>query len=175
MSEASKLCRECGTMVSSDRSECPQCGAMLNKDTEVTKTKSSNRKWLKFGCLGVIGFFILMAIIGSFAKKDEGDGAASLANGAEETAQEADAATELNEPKNDPAISSDEFTQLQTGMSYDDAARIIGSPGELLSENEIAGTRTVMYMWDGDSGIGANANAMFQDDKLVQKSQFGLR
>jgi hypothetical protein len=31
-----------------------------------------------------------------------------------------------------------------------------------------------MFMWDGTS-LGANMNAMFQDDKLVQKAQFGLK
>jgi hypothetical protein len=35
---------------------------------------------------------------------------------------------------------------------------------------------TVMYTWQGESGFGANANAMFQGNpaKLMNKSQFGL-
>ncbi|RDC59772.1 hypothetical protein HME9302_00967 [Alteripontixanthobacter maritimus] len=78
------------------------------------------------------------------------------------------------EPVNAPGMSAAEFAELQTGMSYADAIAVIGSEGELLSENEIAGTHTVMYQWEGESGFGANANAMFQDDKLIQKSQFGL-
>jgi len=33
-----------------------------------------------------------------------------------------------------------------------------------------------MYQWDGsnDSSFGANANAMFQNDALINKAQFGL-
>lgn len=77
-------------------------------------------------------------------------------------------------PANDPGISKAEFQAIQTGMSPDEIAAIVGSPGELISENEMAGTRTIMVQWEGESGFGANANAMFQNDKLIQKSQFGL-
>jgi len=65
---------------------------------------------------------------------------------------------------------------LANGMTYAQATAIIGVPGELLSENDIAGIHTTMYMWEGsnDSGFGANANAMFQNDALISKSQFGL-
>jgi hypothetical protein len=77
-------------------------------------------------------------------------------------------------PANDPGISAAEFSAIQTGMTRAEVAAIIGSAGEVISENEIAGTRTVMVQWDGESGFGANANAMFQNDKLIQKSQFGL-
>ena len=42
-----------------------------------------------------------------------------------------------------------------------------------MSRNELAGTEAVMYSWEGN--LGANMNAMFQNNKLVQKAQFGLR
>ncbi|MDP2129970.1 MAG: hypothetical protein U0975_16240 [Erythrobacter sp.] len=77
-------------------------------------------------------------------------------------------------PVNDPGISASEFKALQTGMTQAEATAIVGSEGEVISENEIAGTRTVMVQWEGESGFGANANAMFQNGKLIQKSQFGL-
>ena len=65
------------------------------------------------------------------------------------------------------------YSQLQTGMSYEQAVEILGKPGTELSSNEIGGTRTVLYQWD--AGFGANMNAMFQDGQLIQKAQFGLR
>lgn len=71
-----------------------------------------------------------------------------------------------------PVVTAAEYAQLETGMSYDDAVGVIGAPGEELSSNELAGTRTVMYMWQNRNGT--NMNAMFQNDSLVQKSQFGL-
>ena len=69
-------------------------------------------------------------------------------------------------------VTSAEYTQLTTGMSYRQAVAIIGFPGEELSRVEIAGTTTVMYQWMNPTG--ANMNAMFQNDRMVQKAQFGL-
>ncbi|WP_438358143.1 hypothetical protein [Bacillus toyonensis] len=62
-------------------------------------------------------------------------------------------------------------------MSYDEVKSIIGSDGEVLSETGQAGDQfhTIMYKWDGEKGFGANANFMFQDGKLQNKSQFGLK
>lgn len=81
--------------------------------------------------------------------------------------------TEANTAK----ISLDEFNQLQTGMSYEQAVAVIGGEGAKLSESSFGDVTTVMYQWDGsnDSGFGANANAMFQGDKLVSKAQLGLK
>jgi hypothetical protein len=75
---------------------------------------------------------------------------------------------------NDPGITAAEFSAIQTGMSPDEVAAIVGSPGEVISESDVAGYRTVMVQWDGETGFGANANAMFQNGRLIQKSQFGL-
>ncbi len=66
------------------------------------------------------------------------------------------------------------FAQLKTGMKYADVVKIFGSEGEVLSENEMGGFKTVMYKWDGE-GFGANVNVMFQNGKLISKSQFGLK
>ncbi|RKF23598.1 hypothetical protein D6851_02465 [Altericroceibacterium spongiae] len=60
-------------------------------------------------------------------------------------------------------------------MTPSEVEAIVGSPGEVISENELGGIRTIMVQWDGENGFGANANAMFQDGKLIQKSQFGLK
>lgn len=67
-----------------------------------------------------------------------------------------------------------EYDQLKTGMSYEEAALILGSDGEELSSNELGGYKTVMYKWKGN-GLGANMNATFQNDKLVSKAQMGLQ
>ena len=62
-------------------------------------------------------------------------------------------------------------------MSYEDVCAIIGSEGELLSEVGESGTEyhTVMYSWDGEGSLGANANCMFQGGVLVSKAQYGLK
>lgn len=79
-------------------------------------------------------------------------------------------------PKVNPDISKKEFDQLKSGMTYEEAVKIIGGPGEIQSEsgNKGEALHTVMYMWEGEKGFGANASVMFQGGKLNMKSQAGL-
>jgi hypothetical protein len=71
-----------------------------------------------------------------------------------------------------PVVTRAEFDQLRDDMSYEDAARVIGAPGELQGITEIAGYKTLTYSWM--NGNGSNVSAMFQDGRLVSKSRFGL-
>lgn len=66
-----------------------------------------------------------------------------------------------------------EFEQLETGMSYQEAVEVIGAEGEEISRSEVMGTKTVMYQWTNYDA--SNMNAMFQNGKLIQKAQFGLK
>lgn len=125
--------------------------------------------WKKNVGIGV-GVLFGLGVIGAAFGEPEDKQAAM----AEPSAPDADAAMDDAPPENDPGISAAEFKELQTGMTQAEVSAIVGSEGEVISENEIAGTRTVMVQWDGESGFGANANAMFQNGKLMQKSQFGL-
>lgn len=75
-------------------------------------------------------------------------------------------------------VTKAQYDQLATDMSYAQVSQILGSGGEELSSSEIgAGTEyhtvSVMYQWEGAADY-SNMNAMFQDDKLVTKAQFGL-
>lgn len=72
-----------------------------------------------------------------------------------------------------PTVTKAEYNSLQTGMTYSQAASVIGAQGNEISRNEIAGIKTVMYQWQ--NGDGSNMNAMFQNDALVSKAQFGLK
>ncbi len=71
-------------------------------------------------------------------------------------------------------MSLDEFNQIGSGMSYDQVVAIVGGPGKILSQSDLAGYQTIMYMWTGCGGIGANANVMFQNGGEINKAQFGL-
>jgi hypothetical protein len=66
------------------------------------------------------------------------------------------------------------YNSIKSGMSYENVKRIIGCDGSQLSSSEMAGFKTEMYMWSGDSA-GGNMNAMFQNNKVISKSQFGLK
>lgn len=60
-------------------------------------------------------------------------------------------------------------------MTYAEAVTVLGKQGQETTHSEMAGYKTVMYSWTGSGSIGANMNAMFQNDKLVTKAQFGLQ
>jgi hypothetical protein len=76
------------------------------------------------------------------------------------------------EPEYSP-VTMAQFKQLEIGMTQEQVFEEIG-PGEELSRNDIGGYTNVMYQWEGEGSLGANMNAMFQNGKLIQKSQFGL-
>src|SRR5690606_33959998 len=71
------------------------------------------------------------------------------------------------------------FDALKTDMSYAQVVEIIGRDGELISESEMGNLVTKMYSWKAEKkdhgALGANMNVMFQNDKLVSKSQYGLK
>lgn len=68
----------------------------------------------------------------------------------------------------------EKYFKVEPGMTYKEVVAILGPPDQELSRSEMAGYTTVMYMWEGTT-LGANMNAMFQNGKLANKAQFGLR
>lgn len=72
-----------------------------------------------------------------------------------------------------PVVALEEYNAIREGMSYQEVASIIGDPGQEMSRSDIAGYNTVMYSWSNKNG--SNMNAMFQNDKLINKAQIGLR
>ena len=78
-----------------------------------------------------------------------------------------------------PIVDKFEYDSIQQGMPYAEVTEIIGAEGEELSSVYTQGVpgvmesiTTIMYMWQ--NADGSNMNAMFQNDKLVTKAQFGL-
>jgi hypothetical protein len=74
---------------------------------------------------------------------------------------------------NRAGVTLEGYYKITTGMTYAEVVKILGKPSQEMSSSDIAGIRTVMYMWDAGN-YGGNMNAMFQNGKLVQKAQFGL-
>jgi hypothetical protein len=79
-----------------------------------------------------------------------------------------------------PIVTKSEYDQIDTGISYRRAVAIIGENGEEISKSTmsaVAGVMdelvTVMYQWV--NADGSNMNAMFQNDALMSKAQFGLK
>jgi hypothetical protein len=70
-------------------------------------------------------------------------------------------------------VSLAQYQSLEIGMSYSRAAAVLGCEGSELGRSEVAGFSTVMYIWQGNS-LAANMKAMFQNDALMFRAQFGL-
>ncbi|WP_232337641.1 DUF3862 domain-containing protein [Thermoactinomyces sp. CICC 23799] len=70
-------------------------------------------------------------------------------------------------------VTMEEFKKIKNGMTYEEVVKIIGFEGTEMSSTEIGGIKTIMYSWQNDDG--SNMNAMFQNNKLNTKAQFGLK
>jgi hypothetical protein len=80
----------------------------------------------------------------------------------------------LNPGQPNHNVTMAQYQMLRTGMTYSQAVEILRSPGVETAHSEMAGIVTVMYAWQGDD-TGANMSAMFQNDKLITKAQYGLK
>ena len=67
-----------------------------------------------------------------------------------------------------------QFNQIQTGMSYEDVQKIVGSAGTVLSESSIGGISIRIVSWLGNGSLGSNAAITFQNGAVSGKSQAGL-
>ncbi len=103
------------------------------------------------GCLGVL---ILIALAVMVAERN----------------QKPDGSVERPAAKR---ITIADYEMLREGMSYEEAARAIGQYGLELSASNVLGYRTVTYIWRNEDG--SNITAIFQNDRLTSKGQFGLR
>ena len=77
------------------------------------------------------------------------------------------------------SITKEQYQRIEMGMSYAEVCKIIGWPGDEMSRNQINGVNgvmptidTVMYGWSNANG--SNILLMFQNDRLIQRAQFGL-
>ncbi len=140
-----KPCKSCGKEVAKSARKCPHCGQRL---------KPGPLMWTAAIIILLIGFSMIM--------KDAIDlsGPSASSSG--------------------PIITNNKYSMIETDMSYSQVVAIIGAEGEELSRNRMEGVPgvmeavdTVMYQWMNSNG--SNMNAMFQNDKLVQKAQFGLK
>ncbi len=84
-------------------------------------------------------------------------------------------ASTMSAPVNAETISYTEYLNIETGMTYDEVCKIVGSYGTEMARSEVAGYQTVVVAWEGEGATGANANVTFQNGKVVAKAQAGLK
>ena len=66
-----------------------------------------------------------------------------------------------------------DFERIRTGMTYPQVTSIIGNDGVNIGQSRVAGYEASSYTWKNRDG--SNLIAIFQDGRLVNKAQFGLR
>lgn len=66
------------------------------------------------------------------------------------------------------------FNSIKMGMTYEEVRDTIGAEGTLITDTDLGGVSSKMYMWKATDGIGT-ATIMFQNDAVVSGSQTGLK
>jgi len=119
------------------------------------------KKKLGLACLGLLALLILAMAIAPERPKPSA------------TLERPMASRQDIPPPKPTGVTQAAYIQIQPGMTYTQVRMIIGSAGEEISRSDIAGYTTIMYVWKNWNG--SNMNAMFQNERLVNKAQFGLR
>ena len=70
-------------------------------------------------------------------------------------------------------ITAAQFNRVKAGMTYSEVVAILGQPSEKLSQVNIAGHRSAVFMWQ--SGLMANCQVTFTNGAVVITAQFGLK
>lgn len=146
-------CEDCGKEISKKATACPGCGSPVNKKLEVRLS----------GILGAAFFVGLIVIVSIFNSSIFTRNSSSL----------------ILPSINQQRVTFTKYQKIENGMSYHQVIEIIGAQGQESSRNHMDGVpgvvdaiETVMYQWINPNG--SNMNAIFQNDKLMQKAQFGL-
>ena len=71
-----------------------------------------------------------------------------------------------------PGVSLAAYDRIRPGMSYEDVGGLIGPGTEI---NRTARRGMTMALYGRRRPAGANVNMVFENNRLIQKAQFGLR
>lgn len=138
--------------------KCKDCGADISKRADACPQCGRKiRGGAGRGCLAAVLVIIGAVLIASWAI----GGSANKNNEAEAS-----------------LMTMEKFNSIQTGMLYDEVLEIVGVDGELMSESDIgqgAQYKTQLFTWEGNGGLGSNANITFQGGRVIAKAQLGLK
>lgn len=74
-----------------------------------------------------------------------------------------------------PEITLEEYEKIEEGMSYEQAAALIGSGGREAAASSENGCHIAIYTWEGNGGFASSADIIFLNDEMFRKSQSGLK
>ena len=132
------------------------------------------------------GVLVALAFLGSFGvmgmaieskKAEVRQGLANIGSGFSDATQDLSVPSRTARP---PIFTRAEYDRISEGMSYRQLVLIIGTEGTEFSSRYTPGISgvtesisTKMYSWENEDG--SNMSAIFQNDRLTSKSQFGLK
>lgn len=195
-------CSECGREISDKAATCPGCGAPITLSNE-RQPPSASPSWptvlgfvaVGLGISGVLVpyfaavFFLPAALICgivAYIKGEKSLGIVAILLGvvgmiyvislSQQIMNITRPSGSISLPQPafapPPVVTKAEYDRIIEGMTYETVRSIIGASGEEISRSDIAGYTTAMYQWSNANG--SNMNAMFENNRLVSKAQFGL-
>lgn len=142
---AMKICKECGSEVSS-KGVCPKCG----KDQRNFFTKHK-----------VVTFLLVVIILGA------------IVGGTSENSNNNATQTGTSITQEQKKMTLEKFNKIETGMTYQQVVDIAGEEGTLSTESSYGNQSMQVYYWYASNGI-SNATVSFMNGKVTAKSQIGL-
>lgn len=106
---------------------------------------------LGFMCFGLFVLWVILAIVGYYLNKK---------------------AKESKQKREATYITQAKFQSVRVGMSFDEVVALIGRPEKQLASAGDADNDVSTFFWRG--GVVAHAILVFQNGKLISKSQAGL-
>lgn len=79
----------------------------------------------------------------------------------------------VSEPSSGGQLTMEQFRQLKAKMPKSEVERILGGPGTEVSSSSGGGMTFSVYKWEGEDY--KTVIVSFQDDKVISKSQVGLK
>ncbi|MCP3778837.1 hypothetical protein [Paenibacillus sp. MZ03-122A] len=80
----------------------------------------------------------------------------------------------VTDSQNPGFITKAKYNKIKNGMTYEQVAKIIGGPGEAVSESGEKGDEDYIVIYSYEGGFGGNARFLFVGNKLDTKAQSGL-
>ncbi len=152
-----KYCSNCGEKIKDNARFCEKCGNDFSKDNIVQKSRKPRKKR---GCLMSILIFIILGIGTVFFAAMQNDSIQKSVSGVSD---------------NSEYITLEEYNKIETGMTYEEVAEIIGSKGTVSSQVEMNGINNTIITWYGNGVAGSNANVTFINNEVQGKAQVGLK